>query len=222
MLQTFVSVGYWLVRGDPAQIPFLANGYTLIGKTGEVSIWKNNHFVPLGFGLEAYVRESVHRGLDLTRKDASLFRAFVIPDDAAGEYSQFSEWRPPVTPAPYGLDSLSADTRRCADNALTGVTIGPNRVAGRFRNARPQMLVFSVPFDIGWEATVDGKVVPLKKIDYGLTGLAVDSGEHSVLLHYRPPLRTMGLFVSLLGLAALAGTGIVSRGSARSARAPGA
>ena len=221
LLQTFASVGYWLFRGDYTREPFLADGYTLLGKTGDLSIFKNKFFIPLGFGVDEYVRESVHRTMNLPQKDTALFRAFVIPDDAAGEYPQFSEWRPPAVPLPYGFESYSADTRRCADNAITEVTVSQNRITGKFRNVNPQMLVFSFPFDAGWEATVDGKDVPLRKIDYGLTGLPVSPGEHAILFRYRPPMRATGLLVSLLGLVMLACVGIVSSVSRRSARTAG-
>lgn len=215
LLQTLASVRYWLVRGDYTKEPFLMNSYTLLGTAGDLSILKNKNFIPLGFGLGQYVRESVHRTWNIVQKDAALFHAFVIPDGAVGEYPQFSEWRPPLDPAPYGFDTYSADTRRCAENALAEATVSQNRVAGKFGSATPQMLVFSFPFDAGWEATVDGNSVPLRKIDYGLTGLEVDAGEHAILLCYRPPMRTIGLLVSLSGLAALAGIGIVSRISRR-------
>jgi uncharacterized membrane protein YfhO len=214
-LQTFASLRYWIVRGDYTREPFLVNSYTLLGNTGDLSVLKNKFFVPLGFGVEQYVRESVHRVLDPPLRDAVLLQAFVVPDSVVGEYLQFTEWRPPAAPAPYGFDTYSADARRSADNALTGLEVGHNRVTGRISNAKPQMLVFSFPFDMGWEASVDGRKAPLKMIDYGLNGLAVSPGQHTILLRYRPPMRATGLLVSLFGLIALAGIGIVSRVSRR-------
>ena len=218
LLQTFASVRYLLFRGDYTKEPFLTSTYTLLGIMGDLSILKNRNFIPVGFGLGQYIRASVHRVLDPTQRDAALFHAFVIPDSAARDYPQFSEWRPSPAPAPYGIDAYSADARRCAENAMTGATVSQNRVAGKFGTAKPQMLVFSFPFDAGWEGTVDGKSVPLRKIDYGLTGLEVGAGEHTIVLQYRPPMRTTGLLVSLLGVAALAGVGILSAISRLSAK----
>jgi len=215
LLQTFASVRYWLVRGDYTGEPFLVNGYTLLGKAGDLKILKNKFFVPLGFGVEQYVRESVRRELDPTLRDAVLLQAFVVPDSVVGEYPEFAEWRPLATPAPYGLDNLSADTRRSADNAMTVVKVDHNRVVGKLSNAKPRMLIFSFPFDMGWEAFVDGRKAPLKVIDYGLNGLAVSPGGHTIMLRYRPPMRATGLLVSLAGLIALGAIGIVSRVSRR-------
>src|SRR5204863_2129649 len=104
-----------------------------------------------------------------------------VPDSVVGAYPEFAEWRPLATPAPYGWDRLSADTRRSADNAMTVVKVDPNRVVGKLKNAKPRMLVFSFPFDMGWEAFVDGRKAPLNVIDYGLNGLAVNPGGHTIL-----------------------------------------
>ena len=141
----------------------------------------------------------------------TLLHGFVVPDSAAPDYPQFSEWRSSSAQSPYGLDAYSADSHRCAENAVRGVTVSQNRIAGKFGSAWSQMLVFSIPFDAGWKATVDGSNVPLRRIDYGLTGLEVGAGEHAILLRYRPPMLTTGQLVSLLGVLALAGAGILSR-----------
>ena len=211
VLQTFASVRYFLFKGDYTADPFLTSTYTLLGTAGDLRILKNRNFIPLGFGLRQYIRASAHRALDPTQKDAALLHGFVVPDSAAPDYPQFSEWRSSSAQSPYGLDAYSADSHRCAENAVRGVTVSQNRIAGKFGSAWTQMLVFSIPFDAGWKATVDGSNVPLRRIDYGLTGLEVGAGEHAILLRYRSPMLTTGLLVSLLGVLALAGAGILSR-----------
>lgn len=215
MLLSFAGVRYFLIRGDYTGDPFLASHCTLLGTVGDLSILKNRDFVPLGLGLRQYIRESAHQVLDPAQRDAALVHAFVVPDSTAYDYQEFTEWHPPLAPVPYGLEAFSADAHRAAETALRDVTVGHNRVAGKFGSAMPQMLVFSIPFDAGWQATMDGSSVPLRKIDYGLTGLEVGAGKHLILLTYRPPMLTTGLLVSLLGILALAGAVILTRISPR-------
>lgn len=49
------------------------------------------------------------------------------------------------------------------------------------------MLLFSIPFDKGWTAKVDGAAVPLERVDIGFMGLVLEKGEHRVELEYRVP-----------------------------------
>ena len=50
------------------------------------------------------------------------------------------------------------------------------------------MGITSIPYEYGWEVTVDGKKVAPVKVCGGLIGLPLDSGTHSVVMKYVPPL----------------------------------
>jgi hypothetical protein len=50
------------------------------------------------------------------------------------------------------------------------------------------LLVVSQPFYPGWQATVDGKAVPIYQVDYMLQGVEVQAGGQRVELTYRLPL----------------------------------
>ena len=76
-----------------------------------------------------------------------------------------------------------------------------NRIDGRIRLARRKLLFFSIPYDKGWSATVDGRAARLRLVNIGFMGLPLDAGEHEVELRFTPPLRKPGAIVSLAGLA---------------------
>ena len=73
------------------------------------------------------------------------------------------------------------------------------------------LLVTSDVFLPGWKATVDGRDVPLERVDYLLRGVRVPSGTHRVELAYRPWSWTAGWIVSLLTALALAGWVLAGR-----------
>jgi hypothetical protein len=66
----------------------------------------------------------------------------------------------------------------------------------------PQMavLVISELSSNGWKATIDGREVPLIRVDYILRGLELTAGSHEVRLFYRPTSLLIGTIVSLAGL----------------------
>ena len=210
VLDAFASVKYWLFRGDYRQAPFLSNTTRLVDSTGQVQVLENKYFIPLGFGLGRYASESQCRALSVNDRDAVLLEAFVIPDSAIAHYSRFARWDS-GSGSVYGIPEYIADARRCAQNAMSDLRWDQNRIEGSFSCPTPQILVLSIPFDAGWTARLDGKITPLRRIDFGLTGLEIDPGRHSIALRYRPPLVREGLVISVAGLLALAGIGVVSR-----------
>jgi len=85
--------------------------------------------------------------------------------------------------------------------ALTEVA--PERMRVAVQASAPALLVTSDVFLPGWRASVDGRDVPLERVDYLLRGVAVPAGSHRVELSYRPWSWTAGWIVSLLTALAL-------------------
>jgi uncharacterized membrane protein YfhO len=67
-----------------------------------------------------------------------------------------------------------------------------------------QYISFSIPYDSGWKAYLDGKDVASSKINISLLGIKVPRGSHKLELHYVPNGLKEGIVVSILGLAIVA------------------
>ena len=78
-----------------------------------------------------------------------------------------------------------------------------NEIKGSIDIAKPSVVVFSMPFDVGWHAKIDGKSSPLIKVDAGLTGLPITTGKHKIELHFIPPFLYIGCVLALLGIGLL-------------------
>ena len=87
----------------------------------------------------------------------------------------------------------------------------PDRV--ELRATGPGLAVLSDVHFPGWQATVDGRGVPLERVDYLLRGVALGPGEHRIVMTYRPWSWRVGWIVSLL--TALLLLGAVWKGARR-------
>jgi Bacterial membrane protein YfhO len=90
----------------------------------------------------------------------------------------------------------------------------------------PSILVVRNAWDEGWSATLDGRPVPLLRVDGFVQGVAVPQGSHGVRLVYREPAIGRGIALSalaLLGLMAVVAVAFVRgrRGQASGASAGG-
>ena len=61
----------------------------------------------------------------------------------------------------------------------------------------------------GWKATVDGKDVPIERVDYLIRGVPVPAGAHRVEFSYEPASWRVGWIISLLALIAIVATALV-------------
>jgi Bacterial membrane protein YfhO len=103
------------------------------------------------------------------------------------------------------LDGLpqarTAGSMPCGDARL--VSYEAERVAVHTSAARRCLLIVTDTQYPGWNATVDGRSIPIERVDYMLRGVALPAGVHSVEFQYQPESWRIGWFTSALALSAL-------------------
>ena len=63
----------------------------------------------------------------------------------------------------------------------------PNKLKYKFSSKFKQVVVFSeIYYPKGWQAKIDGKIVPHYRVNYILRALTVESGEHIVTFEFNP------------------------------------
>ncbi len=76
----------------------------------------------------------------------------------------------------------------------------PERVVARTQADAASVLVLSDAWFPGWEVRLDGKWVPMLRVDHALRGVALPAGSHTVELAFRPTLVARGGAVTVATL----------------------
>ena len=63
----------------------------------------------------------------------------------------------------------------------------------------PWKKLITVPYEGGWELTLDGEKQEILKADLGFMGVRVSAGSHTFSLDYHPPLFKAGCILSIIG-----------------------
>ncbi|OGV60024.1 MAG: hypothetical protein A2X45_12675 [Lentisphaerae bacterium GWF2_50_93] len=196
--QSFASVKYRLSKSPDSNLEKF--GYRLIHKTGDVLIYENTLSLPFGFAADTYMLEGEFSRLERGQKGFALLKGVVLSRETAGRCGDLSVLDPGKIPKNYTPDEYAADVAALRKNTLKIDGLSQKRISGTINVPGTRMLVFTFPYDRGWKATVDGKRTDLEVVDFGLTGLILPKGEHTVELRYRPPFIMEGAAVSLIGL----------------------
>jgi hypothetical protein len=69
----------------------------------------------------------------------------------------------------------------------------------------PRLLVVSENFHPFWEATINGTLVPLVRVNYVWKGVVVPAGKNTVQLTYKDPIAIVCRWISLLSIICLIG-----------------
>lgn len=101
------------------------------------------------------------------------------------------------------LTALGKGEAVAIDERLTCRRHGPNERRCEVRLGRPSVLVISEAYDADWHAWVDERPATVHKVNLAMQGLALDAGDHHVLVRYVPELAVTGGFISVGALFAL-------------------
>lgn len=83
--------------------------------------------------------------------------------------------------------ALGTTSPKAAGDTIYETSYAPNRLSYKAKSAKGGIAVFSeIFFPWGWEATVDGKSVPIGRVNYVLRALHLPAGEHDVVFTFDP------------------------------------
>jgi len=201
LLSMLVSNKYVMTKSGAAKPVGL--GYEHIGTFGDVSVFQNQHFLPLGFTYDEMILRSDFDNIkkDNISKDITLMKAVVIEDDNQEVISKLGKFdTTQVNPLLYQKPVLEADVNNRKQEAFELETFKNSHLAGKITVSKDKMLFFSIPLDKGWTAIVNGQEAKIHQVNIGFSGLMLPKGTHEIELIYNTPYLSTGVWISLLGI----------------------
>ncbi len=75
-----------------------------------------------------------------------------------------------------------------------------NQIVGDIKVRKDGYFVMTIPYDKGFDITVDGTKQSYEKVDTAFVGFPISSGQHHIVIKYHVPYKRAGMALSLLGL----------------------
>lgn len=227
-----------LAKKDKPDMPYFEylrteNGY---------DIYENQLYLPMGFTYDSFLSKEEYLDLSDDVKHLALLKAMVLTQDQMKKYAditgykdgmyinlktQFDENNPQNSEHPEytGFDSITADFDYTEEAYKEDVAHLQENTCSRFEyvtggfeaefdnKGGDNLLFFSVPYDPGWTAYVNGKEAEIETVNIGLTAVKVDGHKKSVIeFRYTTPLLKEGIIISLAGAGIFAVYIIVNKG----------
>lgn len=85
-------------------------------------------------------------------------------------------------------------------NMVSVETLEDGYVSGRIQMPEGKTLFTSIPYDEGWQVTVDGKVTPYYKIAGSFIGVDMEPGTHTIVFSYTPKGLVPGILITIICL----------------------
>lgn len=98
------------------------------------------------------------------------------------------------------MDHYTQQVEALRAEALENVETNWRGLTGTISTSRDKFLCFSIPYDEGWTAYVDGEKAELVRANIGFMGVELPAGDHEIELKYWPPGMTVGIMSSGVGI----------------------
>lgn len=201
-LRGLLSVRYTLVpKSDQVSWEDEAlKGWNLAETTTSYQIYENENWVPMGFAYEYYMTQDQFEGIAEEQRGNALMRAILLTGEQIEKYGELLK---PISDEE--LETLDYDSyvQDCNARRAAGVTSFTANDYGfeAVTNYEESTLVFfSVPYDDGFTATVNGQSTQIEKVDNGLMAIRVPAGHAEISFVYETPGLDTGIKLSLTGI----------------------
>lgn len=199
LLESLCSVKY--IFSKPQNNSFMYFSHDSVARFGDITIFRKKNYLPLGFTYDKYVLSKDFKQVSNNQKDVFLFKTVVIDEKDKDLYKNFTRFELKDTVAGYSWEAYENDIKQLRQDTLALMEHNHNTVKGKIAVDKRKALFFSIPYDTGWSATVDGKITPIEIVDFGLSAVFLEKGEHTIELNYNIPYFNTGILISCISIA---------------------
>lgn len=127
------------------------------------------------------------RAIALTKEQIERYGAWMTPAAREDTYG--------LTAEAYAQDAAARRNMACTSFAADGAGF-----TARITLPRENLVFFSVPYDEGFTATVNGAPAPVERVNGGLLAIPCEAGENEIVVAYETPGLRLSSAVSLTAL----------------------
>ena len=160
-------------------------GWTYLADVDGYTLYHNDNYVPMGFTYDYYVTDATYETSIKTLRSNLLMRALVLEDEDVKAYGQYLTELPDEMLEELYYDSYTQD---CADRRAHSCSVFQMNNAGFHAEImldKANLVFFSVPYDDGFTAYVNGEKTDILQVDEGLMAVLCPAGASSIDFVYQ-------------------------------------
>ncbi len=178
-------------------------GWMFYGNANGFDIYENAFYIPMGFTYDNYLTFSEAESLTEERRELVMLKTLIVEDEDAETISRiiphYEIEKALFTETEYQSDCLDRSSTTCSEFEYTRTGF-----RATITTRDEEVVFFSVPYENGWTAYVNGSRTDIYKSNVGFMSIIVPAGDDvKISFSYKTPGLGFGSMVTVLALAAL-------------------
>lgn len=173
-------------------------GWTYRNSENGYDIYENEYYIPYGFTYDEYITQEQYDDCSESNRHLLLLKAIVLSDEQAKKYSDIlthkeSTFDYSYTEEEYYKDCENRKTLTCSSMKFDNSIYTAKITTGN----KDELVFFSIPYEDGWSATVNGETVEIEKVNVGFMAVRVPANQTStIVFSYKTPGLAAGAVIS--------------------------
>lgn len=192
-LRSFLSVKY-LFDGNNTETVNAA-GFKKIDTQNGFAIWENQNYIPYGFTYDEYISKKDWMSASTDSRERILLKAVVLDEKEEAKYSCLFKKYDGTLNVDASDEELAADCSARKEGAAYYFARDNLGFDSKITTEKETLVFFSVPYEPGWTATVNGEPAEIIKSNIGFMSVAVKAGDNVIRFNYMTPGLIPGIMV---------------------------
>ncbi len=162
-------------------------GFSKYDTQNGFDVYQNDYYIPYGFTYDQYVTTRKYEGVAKSYREFVLLDALVLSDAQIQKYGHLLTPMDSVDMVRYTQDYyLEMCEARRRETCYFFEARGDGFTA-KIDLSKENLVFFSVPWEEGWSATVDGQPADIERVNVAFMAVDVPAGDHIIEFHYVTP-----------------------------------
>ncbi len=183
----------------------------------DFTIYSNDNYIPMGFAYDYYMTKEQCERFGENHREDMLLKAILLDEKQIEKYSnildsiekseEYNKIYSEDGEQDYSLegyyfseDAVREDCRELAQNASYNFKRSNKGFSCTIDLKKQNLVFFSVPYEEGWTAYVNGKEATVEKVNVGFMAVLADSGVNEIEFVYTTPGLKLGVYISVLAI----------------------
>ena len=150
------------------------------------AVYRNTNYVPMGFAYDYYLTQTEYEETAKATRANLLMRALVLTDEDAAVYGKYLTHLLEGRREELYYESYVQDCRERRATAASVFQMNNSGFHAEITLEKENLVFFSVPYDDGFTAYVNGQEADIVEVDEGLMAVLCPAGENSIDFVYQP------------------------------------
>ena len=174
-------------------------GYELINDKYPYIIYQNSNFISMGFAYDKYVTYTDLESINAADRSNVLIRALAVDESLIEKYSLPLEKADSEDIYDYTYSTFITDVTKRKNMSSYYFNQTSDGFECKIMLNQGNLVFFSVPYDKGFTAYVNGEKAEIEKVNYALSAVYVPAGDNEVVFTYKTPYLSTGIALTAAG-----------------------